>query len=56
MSSYPGVMKLAVIGATGLVGREILKVLEEHHFIPDQLIPVASPKSVGHKSHSPIIF
>lgn len=48
MSSYPGVMKLAVIGATGLVGREILKVLEEHHFIPEQLIPVASPKSVGH--------
>lgn len=45
-SDYP-VKKLAVVGATGLVGREILKVLEEHHFIPEQLIPVASPKSTG---------
>ncbi|MDP1621827.1 MAG: aspartate-semialdehyde dehydrogenase [Bacteroidales bacterium] len=40
-------MKLAVVGATGLVGREILKVLEEHKFFPDTLIPVASPKSAG---------
>jgi len=40
-------MKLAVVGATGLVGREILKVLEEHHIYPDPLIPVASPKSSG---------
>lgn len=47
LSFYPGIMKLAVVGATGLVGREILKVLEEHHLIPDQLIPVASHKSVG---------
>lgn len=40
-------MKLAVVGATGLVGREIIKVLEEHCFIPEQFIPVASSKSVG---------
>ncbi|MEI6455196.1 MAG: aspartate-semialdehyde dehydrogenase [bacterium] len=40
-------MKIAVVGATGLVGREILKVLREHNLIPDQIIPVASPKSVG---------
>lgn len=40
-------MKLAVVGATGLVGREILKVLEEHALIPEALIPVASPKSYG---------
>lgn len=40
-------MKIAVVGATGLVGREILKVLEEHHFIPDVMIPVATPKSAG---------
>lgn len=40
-------MKIAVVGATGLVGREILTVLEEHRFIPDELIPVASEKSVG---------
>jgi len=40
-------MKLAVVGATGLVGREILKVLEEHQLFPDSFIPVASPKSSG---------
>ena len=40
-------MKLAIVGATGLVGREILKVLEEHKFFPEVLIPVASPKSAG---------
>ena len=40
-------MKLAVVGATGLVGREILKVLEEHNFFPETLIPVASAKSAG---------
>jgi aspartate-semialdehyde dehydrogenase len=40
-------MKLAIVGATGLVGREILKVLEEHKFFPEELIPVASPKSAG---------
>jgi aspartate-semialdehyde dehydrogenase len=40
-------MKIAVVGATGLVGREMLTVLEEHHFIPDELIPVASPRSAG---------
>jgi len=43
------VMKLAVVGATGLVGREILKVLDEHKFYPETLIPVASPKSHGQK-------
>jgi aspartate-semialdehyde dehydrogenase len=40
-------MKLAVVGATGLVGREIIKVLEEHRFFPDLFIPVASEKSAG---------
>jgi aspartate-semialdehyde dehydrogenase len=40
-------MILAVVGATGLVGREILKVLDEHRLYPDLLIPVASPKSIG---------
>jgi aspartate-semialdehyde dehydrogenase len=40
-------MKLAVVGATGLVGREILKVLDEHQIYPDTFIPVASPKSAG---------
>lgn len=40
-------MKVAIIGATGLVGSVILKVLEEQDFPFTQLIPAASPKSVG---------
>ncbi|MEI6899372.1 MAG: aspartate-semialdehyde dehydrogenase [Bacteroidota bacterium] len=40
-------MKLAVVGASGLVGREIIKVLEERNIHPSLFIPVASPKSVG---------
>jgi aspartate-semialdehyde dehydrogenase len=41
------VMKIAVVGATGLVGGEILKVLEERNFPVSELIPVASERSVG---------
>jgi aspartate-semialdehyde dehydrogenase len=40
-------MKIAVVGATGLVGREMLKVLEETNFPVSELIPVASERSVG---------
>jgi aspartate-semialdehyde dehydrogenase len=40
-------MKLAVVGATGLVGQEVLKVLDEQNFEIDQLFLVASEKSVG---------
>ena len=40
-------MKLAVVGATGLVGHEILKVLEERGFPFDELYLVASAKSIG---------
>lgn len=40
-------MKLAIIGATGLVGTEILEVLEEHRFPYDELLLVASERSVG---------
>ena len=40
-------MKLAVVGATGLVGGEILKVLEERNLPITELIPVASEKSIG---------
>jgi aspartate-semialdehyde dehydrogenase len=40
-------MKLAVIGATGLVGSEILEVLEEYHFPYDEILLVASERSVG---------
>jgi aspartate-semialdehyde dehydrogenase len=42
-------MKIAVVGATGLVGGEILKVLDEHNFKFDELLLVASPKSIGKK-------
>ncbi len=40
-------MKVAVVGATGLVGTVILKVLAERNFPLTELIPVASEKSVG---------
>src|ERR1700751_1071803 len=40
-------MKIAVVGATGLVGGEMLKVLAERNFPVTELIPVASEKSVG---------
>ncbi len=40
-------MKIAVVGATGLVGTVMLKVLEERNFPLTELIPVASEKSVG---------
>jgi aspartate-semialdehyde dehydrogenase len=42
-------MKVAVVGATGLVGGVMLKVLEERNFPLTELIPVASEKSVGKK-------
>ncbi|MBK8500086.1 MAG: aspartate-semialdehyde dehydrogenase [Flavobacteriales bacterium] len=40
-------MKVAVVGATGLVGGVMLKVLEERNFPVDELLPVATAKSVG---------
>ncbi len=40
-------MKVAVVGATGLVGAKMLQVLEERNFPVTELIPVASEKSVG---------
>lgn len=40
-------MKIAVVGATGLVGREIIKVIEERRMPVSEFIPVASSKSVG---------
>ena len=42
-------MKIVVVGATGLVGTVMLKVLEERNFPLTELIPVASEKSVGKK-------
>jgi aspartate-semialdehyde dehydrogenase len=42
-------MKLAIVGVTGLVGQELLKVIEERNFKFDELLPVASSKNVGKK-------
>lgn len=40
-------MKVAVVGATGLVGSKMLQVLAERNFPVTELIPVASEKSIG---------
>jgi aspartate-semialdehyde dehydrogenase len=40
-------MKVAVVGATGLVGTKMLQVLEERNFPVTEIIPVASEKSIG---------
>ena len=40
-------MKIAVVGATGMVGEVMLKVLAERNFPITELIPVASEKSIG---------
>ena len=40
-------MKVAVVGATGLVGTKMLEVLAERNFPVTELIPVASERSVG---------
>ncbi len=42
-------MKIAVVGATGLVGGVMLKVLEERGFAKHEIIAAASPKSIGKK-------
>src|SRR5438067_5991998 len=42
-------VKVAVAGATGAVGREMLKVLEERDFPVAELVPLASERSAGKK-------
>lgn len=42
-------MRVAVVGATGMVGNVMLEVLRERNFPVTELIPVASEKSVGKK-------
>ena len=42
-------MKIAVVGATGMVGTEMLKVLDEYQVEVTEIIPVASEKSLGKK-------
>ena len=40
-------LKVALVGATGMVGRTMLKVLEEQNFPVEALLPVASERSIG---------
>lgn len=40
-------MKVAVIGASGLVGQKMLQIMSERNFPVDELLPVASARSVG---------
>jgi aspartate-semialdehyde dehydrogenase len=40
-------MKVAVIGATGAVGREMTRILEERGFPVDEFVPLASARSIG---------
>lgn len=42
-------MRVALVGASGLVGQKMLEILEERNFQVSELIPVASEKSVGKK-------
>lgn len=42
-------MRIAVVGATGMVGEVMLKVLEERNFPVTELFPVASERSIGKK-------
>lgn len=49
LSKFYHLMKVAVVGATGLVGSKMLQVLAERNFPVTELIPVASERSVGKK-------
>lgn len=42
-------VKVAILGATGAVGREMMKILEERNFPVEELHLLASPRSVGQK-------
>src|SRR5436309_593797 len=39
--------RVAVVGATGAVGREMTRILEERSFAMDELVPLASARSAG---------
>jgi aspartate-semialdehyde dehydrogenase len=47
MSSSDSRCRVAVLGATGLVGRTMIQVLEERNFPATEIIPLASSRSVG---------
>ena len=39
--------RVAILGATGAVGQEMIKILQERNFPVKELIPLASQRSVG---------
>ena len=41
--------KVAIIGASGVVGETLMRVLEERHFPVAELFALASPRSLGKK-------
>ncbi|TLU88293.1 MAG: aspartate-semialdehyde dehydrogenase [Chlorobium sp.] len=47
MSSLDSQCRVAVLGATGLVGRTMIQVLEERNFPVTELVPIASARSAG---------
>lgn len=49
MSDERKAKRVAVLGATGLVGREIMKTLEQRHFPISAFVPLASERSAGTK-------
>ncbi len=51
MSSSESRCRVAVLGATGLVGRTMIQVLEERNFPATEIVPLASSRSVGQKVH-----
>ncbi|MGH2699790.1 MAG: aspartate-semialdehyde dehydrogenase [Actinomycetota bacterium] len=42
-------MRVVVVGATGAVGTQVLSILEQRSFPVDEVVPVASPRSIGRK-------
>jgi aspartate-semialdehyde dehydrogenase len=42
-------LRVVLVGATGAVGTEVLRILEQRRFPVDELVPVASPRSVGRR-------
>ncbi len=51
MSSSDSRCRVAVLGATGLVGRTMMQVLEERNFPVTELVPIASSRSAGQVVH-----
>ena len=51
--AVPLTMRVAVVGATGAVGRTMLRILEERGFPADELVPLASERTAGSRAVVP---